>query len=391
MQMLTKIWKLLLSAHTIIVDDEMEMTYSTVVSGGVGVLDADEIDIEDNSDIQTFLVSSDANIDGSSSVAAWIEDDSDLDLPDFMDNNFSDTNNETVPDGGTMTLSGTNYGHIIVGEGATLNIDNGNMFVAKLTMEEGSTLNFNQPSYMMVRREMRVDEFCSVNVGGPTTVIFVGDDISIQEGSTVAANLYTEEGLEVNDSGDDETTYMIGLFISEELRSGDNVVWGWNPTCGQPEACQEGEVLVSITINFDNFPQETSWELYSLDEGQIVASVEQGDYALEPDGSTIVVDICVPAGCYAFTIFDSFGDGICCTFGNGSYEVTYGGATVASGGEFGGQETSFFGDGDFDCVPPNMAAAIGQEETIVEKLDDLSFIPEPNFRRGEYCGRGLYR
>ncbi len=226
----------LLSAHTIIIDDEMEMINSTVVSGGVGVLDADEIDIEDNSDIQTFLVSAEANIDGSSTVADWIEDDSDLDLPDFMKNSFYDTNYETVPDGGTMTLSGTNYGHVIVGEGATLYIDNANIYVYKLTLEEGSTLVFNQATNMMIRRELRIDKFCNVNVDGPTTVLYVRDDVSIKEGSTVAVNIYTREGIEVNDSGDSEMTYMIGLFIAEELRSGDYVEWGWNTTCGEVES-----------------------------------------------------------------------------------------------------------------------------------------------------------
>ncbi len=379
----------LLSAHTIIVDDEMEMINSTVISGGVGVLDADEIDIEDNSDIQTFLVSDDANIDGSSSVAAWIEDDSDLDLPDFMDNNFSDTNNETVPDGGTMTLSGTNYGHIIVGEGATLNIDNGNMFVAKLTMEEGATLNFNQPSYMMVRREMRVDEFCSVNVGGPTTVIFVGNDISIKEGSTVAANLYTEEGLEVNDSGDDETTFMNGLFIADELKSGDNVVWGWNPTCGQPDACADGSIF-TLTLTTDDFPGETSWELSN--EGGVVASGPGEDGY--PSATTITEEVCLEPGCYTFTIFDSFGDGICCGFGIGGYTITVDGVEIptVSGGAFSGSlESTDFGV-DTYCEAPVMAAAIGQETTIGEKLDDLTLFPNPtsgevNIALEDYLGK----
>ncbi len=360
----------LLSAHTILIDDEMEMINSTVISGGVGVLDADEIDIEDNSDIQTFLVSDDANIDGSSTVADWIEDDSPLDLPDFMENNFNNYNNETVPDGGTMTLSGTNYGHIIVGEGATLNIDNGNMFVRQLTMEEGATINFNQPSYMMVRRDMRVHEFCSINVGGPTTVIFVEGEISIQEGSTVAANLYTEEGLEVNDSGDDETTYMIGLFIAEELESGDNVIWGWNTTCGQPDPCQEGQNLVTITINTDNFASETSWEL--LVNGSVAASGGE-NYA---STTTYVEEICVDPGCYEFTIFDSFGDGICCGFGEGGYSVALNGQVVGSGAEFGGLETTVFGDCDAD---PSLVESIDPTiaESSITVKEGLTIFPNP--------------
>ncbi len=283
----------LLSAHTIIVDDEMEMINSTVVTGGVGVEDADEIDIEDFSAIQTFLVAAEANIDATSTVADWIEDDSDLDLPDFMNNSFYNTNHVSVPDGGTMTLSGTNYGSVIVGEGATLYIDNANMYVYRLTLEEGATLMFNQPTNMMIRRELRIDEFCNVNVGGPTTVLYVRDDVSIKEGSTVAANIYTREGIEVNDSGDSEMTYMIGLFIAEELRSGDFVEWGWNTICSafeeeipqfnaaitQPGNIEEGHETKAADLKV--FPNPTSGVMNVVVEDFLGQQVEYVVYDIQ--------------------------------------------------------------------------------------------------------------
>jgi len=43
---------------------------------------------------------------------------------------------------------------------------------------------------------------------------------------------------------------------------------------------------------------------------------------------------------------DSFGDGICCGFGNGSYSLTVAGTVVASGGDFGSTETTNFCTGD---------------------------------------------
>ena len=45
---------------------------------------------------------------------------------------------------------------------------------------------------------------------------------------------------------------------------------------------------------------------------------------------------------YSFTIFDSFGDGICCAFGEGAYSVTAGGEVVASGGDFADSENTLF-------------------------------------------------
>ena len=51
-------------------------------------------------------------------------------------------------------------------------------------------------------------------------------------------------------------------------------------------------------------------------------------------------------GILTFTIFDSFGDGICCSYGNGSYNVLLNGSSVASGGNFTNDEST-----DFQIVP----------------------------------------
>ena len=46
---------------------------------------------------------------------------------------------------------------------------------------------------------------------------------------------------------------------------------------------------------------------------------------------------------YSFIIYDVYGDGICCAYGNGSYSVTdAGGTTIASGGSFLSEEGTHF-------------------------------------------------
>ena len=64
-------------------------------------------------------------------------------------------------------------------------------------------------------------------------------------------------------------------------------------------------------------------------------------------GSTVVVEACLADACYDFTIYDSYGDGICCGYGNGSYSLVEDatGSVLASGGAFGSSETTNF------CVP----------------------------------------
>ena len=102
-------------------------------------------------------------------------------------------------------------------------------------------------------------------------------------------------------------------------------------------ACTENEVNVSIT--FDNYPEETAWTLKNA-SGATVAS---GSYSsANPDGSTVNETYCLPDGCYDFEITDSYGDGICCSYGNGSYSVTSGSTTLASGGSFTSSDTTNF-------------------------------------------------
>ena len=111
--------------------------------------------------------------------------------------------------------------------------------------------------------------------------------------------------------------------------------------CGGPNCapCPCNGTNVNLTIVLDNYPEETSWSI-SADGGGVVAS--GGTYGSQPDGSTVSVDLCLGDGCYTFTINDSYGDGICCSYGSGSYSLTGGGNTLASGGSFGSSESTNF-------------------------------------------------
>lgn len=220
----------LLSAYTILVEKDMDMDATLVVDGGVGVLDADEVSIHHNSDIATFLRSGAVNIDGTSMVNNYINSDCPVVLPDFVSNPYNNFNDVTVTS--NMTLSGANYGNVFVYPGATLYVDNAEMYMKSLTVYKDGTLSFNQPTNLMIRRKMNIMS-SDVNVGGPSVVIYVSDKVSIGQGSVIEADIYAPEGMDVGDSGAYLTTYMNGLFICDDLNSGDNVVWGWNPTCGE--------------------------------------------------------------------------------------------------------------------------------------------------------------
>jgi len=89
---------------------------------------------------------------------------------------------------------------------------------------------------------------------------------------------------------------------------------------------------VTINVTTDKFGEETSWELIS-DSGTVLASVASmtlADTTTYPPVSVFLNS----DECYSFIIYDFFGDGMCCMFGDGSYSITdASGDTIASGGE----------------------------------------------------------
>lgn len=101
---------------------------------------------------------------------------------------------------------------------------------------------------------------------------------------------------------------------------------------------------IRISITLDNYPKETSWDLFN-NNGVVIAS-SNGHLGQNPDGITLDWDFCLDDGCYYFTIYDSYGDGICCDpfYGNGSYTVSNlnTGSIYGQGGQFGYSETVNF-------------------------------------------------
>lgn len=99
-----------------------------------------------------------------------------------------------------------------------------------------------------------------------------------------------------------------------------------------------GMVELLLEITTDSYPDETTWVIEN-ENGDLIQS--GGGYGVaESDYAHI---ICLDTGCYSFTIYDAYGDGICCGYGNGYYELyDHNGETITSGGQFGNSESSDF-------------------------------------------------
>ena len=135
---------------------------------------------------------------------------------------------------------------------------------------------------------------------------------------------------------------------------------------------------IDILIFTDDYPTETSWDVQD-EGGSVICSGAGYSTGLFLYEETCDVD---PAGCYTFTIYDAYGDGICCAYGDGWYEVYFGGNLICSGGAFGASEScEGIGDG---CVWDDGACCVNQEcagDMIEPDCDALNGV----FYAGETC------
>jgi hypothetical protein len=124
---------------------------------------------------------------------------------------------------------------------------------------------------------------------------------------------------------------------------------------GNPTACNGNQLILTLVI--DNYGPETTWELKSS-SGAVL--FEGGPYPKGQAGAIFRDTFCLADGCYQFRILDEYGDGICCQYGQGSYNlVDEDGNVVASGGQFGAEETTNF------CLPSGGGGGGGDDEGCI--------------------------
>jgi endonuclease I len=99
-------------------------------------------------------------------------------------------------------------------------------------------------------------------------------------------------------------------------------------------SCSTNDIAFSLTT--DNYGYETSWTLKNTNNEEVANG---GSYANSTDYNE---NFCLDDGDYTFTINDTYGDGICCTYGNGSYDISLAGTSLISGGSFASSETKTF-------------------------------------------------
>jgi hypothetical protein len=160
-----------------------------------------------------------------------------------------------------------------------------------------------------------------------------------------------------HNAGADHIDPTEGDFIMDPVISGgqdgfsqaskDNILYyinsvsciGTSAALTTPGDCGSGGIFVEIKLKSDDHGMETSLALTRSD-GSAVFTISDG----AENDRAYISGRCVPANdCYTFTINDSGGDGICCGYGQGSFEMNIDGQRVGGGGKFGFQDSVSFG------------------------------------------------
>ncbi|KAL7453574.1 hypothetical protein ACHAWC_005235 [Mediolabrus comicus] len=111
----------------------------------------------------------------------------------------------------------------------------------------------------------------------------------------------------------------------------------------------EIEYCILVNVTLDKYPTDTSWKIEDTSNQITIATsnpyLESMAYSTVDEQQVCFSSPSSSGGIqeYSFAIFDDYGDGLCCSWGEGRYTVsTMNGLIIASGGEFEFEERTTF-------------------------------------------------
>lgn len=142
---------------------------------------------------------------------------------------------------------------------------------------------------------------------------------------------------------------------------------------------------ITIALKTDNYGSETTWEVIETVSNTVLAS--GGPYTNSSAVQTIAPIEVDGEGCYGFYIYDSYGDGICCSYGQGYFKVYFDGELIGEGGSF-ASEASVMGMGS-GC--PQNSITIRQNTSIPvgHRIPDNAITNQPTLLKGKIINNGV--
>lgn len=168
-----------------------------------------------------------------------------------------------------------------------------------------------------------------------------------------------------NDGVDDET----------DLDDDNDGILDEVEACGSISAPTSQEITVEVLLDY--YPRETDWTLKDANGTTVLSG---GNYNNGDRNDLQTATLSNALGDYTFNITDSYGDGICCSYGSGYYEIKVDGSTIIGGsssgtGSFGASATETFNagyTGTFTCLSGDPSADADTDGT-------------PNYQDADFC------
>ena len=221
--------------------------------------------------------------------------------------------------------SGSSSAAVNVTTGSQSNTD----LLQQVAVEAGKTYNFSADVYHTegkIKARLYVDGYQGYSNQAQTN-----QWQTVSHSYTASSNKTISVGLRF---------YDVSGFDGSETVYVDNFLP--NADGSASTSCTDNSL--TLTLNTDNYGSETSWAVNN-NQGSAVAN--GSGYA---SNTQYDEQICLTDGTYTLVISDSYGDGMCCSTGNGSYALKQGSTTLASGASFNNTDSTAFtlgsGSGD---------------------------------------------
>lgn len=209
-----------------------------------------------------FVRSDNIFTDWFSFVQTPIFSDSDVTLPTFYNNTTPNNCGDdiTVQPNTTVTLDEEIYDNVYVRYGATLIIDSPEVYIDRLRTESGVTIIFNQPSAVMIDKQMRIGRYNTIDRNGNGAIFYVEKDVTIDRSADIDVNIYSKRSIKVRRSSFFNRTTMRGLFIAlRNVESSFFVDWYPGSGCGVtpiPDGPSPCNSLITIDDDDDDDDDE---------------------------------------------------------------------------------------------------------------------------------------
>jgi hypothetical protein len=222
--------------------------------------------------------------------------------------------------------------------------DYGSGFYLSAPFDKGRTTTHEVGHYLNLRHiwgdgGCSVDDYvddtpraASSNYGCPS---YPTNSCTSQSGNDMTMNFmdYTDDNCMFMFSAG-QSARMWACLSSTRTSLGSDCGSGGGGGGGGTSDCVGAEVTLSLLT--DNYGSETSWTLQDANGTTVESGSGYGN------NTNYTFNWNLADGDYTFTINDSYGDGICCSYGNGSYSLDEGNTNIANGGSFTSSESIDF-------------------------------------------------